>query len=331
MIVFVTGATGFLGAHLLASCLLKGYEVVALRRATSSLSQLEFIFRFYGLNYKDYTSIIRWVECDMSDFEALSNAMKGCDSVVHCAADVGLGGVDAQMMYDTNVELTNIVLRSAKQAGVAKFCYISSIAALGSNSSVVTEQTSWDSRAKHSVYASSKHQAMINVVNASSLEFSTVALCPGPILGVSAKNQSSAQIIYLAKRGVPFAVNGGSGYVDVRDVCTAIISVLNSPIIKRKYYILVGYNISNVQLLRALSRGFKRISPIVLPKSIVYLVAYIAEFLFYLVGKKPQLNRTMARTITHRTYYSGTLAEQELAVKYTKFEDTIDDICNYMK
>src|SRR5207245_8631790 len=71
--VFVTGATGFIGSHLVERLIEQGAEVRALIRPTSKLRHLE-------------TLDIDWVEGDLRDAKTLAKAMEGCEIVYHCAA-----------------------------------------------------------------------------------------------------------------------------------------------------------------------------------------------------------------------------------------------------
>ena len=96
----VTGATGCVGANTVGVLLARGYDVRAMRRATSSLDALD------GLDADLVTG-------DILDPSSLVAAMEGCELIVHCAAveqlpehligtseDVGL--VDAADLLDAH-------------------------------------------------------------------------------------------------------------------------------------------------------------------------------------------------------------------------------------
>src|SRR6202008_389758 len=97
MLVFVTGATGFLGSHVAAVLSEQGADLRLLIRPTSNLKNLE------GLKAETATG-------DLRDPASLDKAMSGCDTVFHVAADYRLWLRDPAGMYRSNVEGTRAVL-----------------------------------------------------------------------------------------------------------------------------------------------------------------------------------------------------------------------------
>ncbi|MEE9473398.1 MAG: NAD-dependent epimerase/dehydratase family protein, partial [Acidimicrobiia bacterium] len=116
--IFLTGATGFIGGHLLKALVTEGATVRCLVRKSSSRRNLK------GLPLEE-------VEADLRAPDSLREAMKGCDLVFHCAADYRLYARDSNELYDTNVEGTRNVLRIAADSGVRRVVYTSSVGALG--------------------------------------------------------------------------------------------------------------------------------------------------------------------------------------------------------
>jgi len=116
MRALVTGANGFIGSHLCAALLKKGYEVRGLVRKTSNLEWLE------GLE-------LELVYGSLEDEEALSRAVEGVDLVFHTAAVVR-----ARRKADfvrVNCEGSERLVRVAVSAGVKRFVLFSSVAAVG--------------------------------------------------------------------------------------------------------------------------------------------------------------------------------------------------------
>lgn len=118
MRVFVTGGTGFVGGAVVRKLLLAGHEVRALVRVTSSMRQLG------GLP-------VERVEGDVRDKESLRRGMADCDWVFHVAALYSYWGHSWKEFYETNVEGTRNVLEAAREEGVQRVVYTSSIAVLG--------------------------------------------------------------------------------------------------------------------------------------------------------------------------------------------------------
>ncbi|NES83186.1 MAG: NAD-dependent epimerase/dehydratase family protein, partial [Moorea sp. SIO2B7] len=117
MKAFVTGGTGFIGAHVVRSLLEAGYSVRALVRPTSQLDNLQ------GLD-------IEVVIGDLND-PGLCQLMQGCQVLFHVAAHYSLWQADRDLLYRNNVEGTRNVLQSAAKAGIERTVYTSSVAAIG--------------------------------------------------------------------------------------------------------------------------------------------------------------------------------------------------------
>src|ERR1700761_3188359 len=117
MKVFVTGATGFLGSHVARELAKQGAALRLLFRSSSSLSTLE------GLPAETVTG-------DLLEPESLRVGIRGCDAVMHVAADYRLWVRDPQAMYRSNVEGTRALLRIAREESVPRFVYTSSVATM---------------------------------------------------------------------------------------------------------------------------------------------------------------------------------------------------------
>jgi Nucleoside-diphosphate-sugar epimerases len=71
------------------------------------------------------------VQGDLRDPESLARAVQGCDRVFHIAADYRLWAKDADQMYRSNVDGTRNLLQAAKNAGVERFVYTSTVGCIG--------------------------------------------------------------------------------------------------------------------------------------------------------------------------------------------------------
>jgi dihydroflavonol-4-reductase len=115
---FVTGATGFLGAHVARVLAEQGAELRLLVRPTSDLRNVE------GLRADRVTG-------DLRSPASLERAISGCDTVFHVAADYRLWVRDPEQMYRSNVEGTRAVLDAARKSGIRRVVYTSSVATMG--------------------------------------------------------------------------------------------------------------------------------------------------------------------------------------------------------
>jgi len=148
MKALVTGATGFIGANLVRALLERSYQVRALVRPGSDRRNLN------GL-------AVELAEGDLLDRGSLGRAIDGCALVFHAAALYSFWVRPRRLIYDVNVEGTRNVLAAAREEGVERVVYTSSVAALAvpDGRGPVDEETPVDPRRIISDYKKSKYLA----------------------------------------------------------------------------------------------------------------------------------------------------------------------------
>eukprot|EP01112_Ceratiomyxa_fruticulosa_P019253 TRINITY_DN6278_c0_g1_i1.p1 TRINITY_DN6278_c0_g1~~TRINITY_DN6278_c0_g1_i1.p1 ORF type:complete len:389 (+),score=76.53 TRINITY_DN6278_c0_g1_i1:64-1167(+) len=115
--VFVTGGSGFVGKHLITVLVDRGYKVYALTRSKKSA---EVVIQ-YGASP---------VMGDLESIDALTEGMRSCFAVIHCASTIGVNVHDPKQLYKDNVEGARSVVNCARNAGVKRFVYVSSVTVL---------------------------------------------------------------------------------------------------------------------------------------------------------------------------------------------------------
>ncbi|REK91804.1 NAD-dependent epimerase/dehydratase family protein [Streptomyces inhibens] len=173
MKVLVTGASGFLGGHIVDGCLREGHHVRALVRENSNHERLRAI---PGLEV---------VRGDLRDAESLRRATQDIDIVHHSAARVVDYGSHTQFR-DTNVDGTRRLLEAARTAGAHRFVFISSPSALmrpGDGDRLdIDESTPYPNR-WFNHYSQTKAAAEQLVLAANEPAFTTCALRPRGVWG----------------------------------------------------------------------------------------------------------------------------------------------------
>jgi nucleoside-diphosphate-sugar epimerase len=171
--VLVTGATGFVGGHLVGRLLDEGAHVTALVRDRS---------RAEGLARRG----VRLVEGDLADAGALRAACQGQQVVVHCAARaLDVGPMDAFLR--DNVDGTRAVAEAALGAGCGRFVHLSSISVYGVvPPPVVTEDTPLPNQARVYPYGESKRLAEEAVHAVARRGLATVIVRVGSVYGPGA-------------------------------------------------------------------------------------------------------------------------------------------------
>ena len=212
--VLITGATGFLGAHLSCLLLQKGEIVRALKRDSSSMDQFDFISTYYFKEEKEqFLKNLEWVNGDILDIPSLQEQFNGVHKVYHCAALVSFKEKDQKALTKVNVEGTANVVNMALTQGIKKLCYVSSTAAIGRTLSgqTINEETEWTDSKYNTNYAISKYLAEMEVWRAQEEGLNTVIVNPSVILGVTGVPVGSASIVKKAKNGFPFYTKGQNG------------------------------------------------------------------------------------------------------------------------
>lgn len=213
--ILVTGATGFVGRNLCPYLVERGHRVRALVRRTSDHGFLDALR-------------VEKVWGDLRDPEAVMAAVEGCCAVIHAGAVFRFWG-RREEFWAANVEGTRNVLEAARQAGVRRFVYISTIAVVGKPPAEgpITEETPGRPQ---DAYQESKLEAE-RLVRASWREWGlpAVVLRPGAIYGPGSRYAFNRLFIEDPLRGLAFRVHGGRHItfpVFVRDVAWAAEAAL---------------------------------------------------------------------------------------------------------
>jgi dihydroflavonol-4-reductase len=236
---FVTGATGFLGSHVARQLLAGGADLRLLVRPTSRTE-----------NIADLTA--ERVVGDLRELESLKKGMAGCDFVFHVAADYRLWSLNGQELYDSNVEGTRNILAAARESGVRRVIYTSSVATMGfGNNGRLTDEKSPVTLANMiGDYKRSKFMAERLVIDAGQAGQNVVMVNPTTPVGErDIKPTPSGQIILdFLKRKFPAYVDTGLNLVDVIDCAEGHLLAMEKAQPGERY-ILGGENLTLKQIL----------------------------------------------------------------------------------
>lgn len=328
--ILVTGATGLVGGNLLWTLLQDNEQITAIRRESSNITCLHRVFSFYTTLPDNYLSRIVWITADVLDEESVLNAMKSISVVYHCAAIVSLGK-DAGLLSDTNVIGTRNVVNAALKMGVKKLCFVSSIAACGRsvNGEKIDENTIWIDTPLRSAYSRSKYYSEQEVWKGIQNGLKAVIVNPGVILGISGNDNGSAQLFNQVRKGLIFFINGGTAYVDIKDVVKIMILLTKSDITGEKF-VLVGENCSNKDVLSWIADGFGKRQPFIhIGRRALWLIGTLWEWSAKLFHFKPLIDRSTARSATHREYYSNSKIQNTLEFQFTPIKESIMEVCDF--
>jgi len=326
--ILVTGGTGLVGAHLLYRLVSGNTNVRAIYRNEDKISNTKNVFSCYTENYENLFDLIEWVQADLLDIPALSEAFIGITKVYHCAAFVSFEPDKYQLLRKTNIEGTSNMVNLCISNPIEKLCYVSSIATLGStlNNEPIDEETDWNPENDNSDYAITKYGAEMEVWRGTQEGLDAVIVNPGVILGAGIWRYGTGSLFKKANKGIKFYTSGTIGLVAVDDVISIMITLMNSTI-NNERFILVAENWTYKDFLQNLARAVKAKIPNKLAsKSLLSSVWKLDWLKHKITGKRRQLTKHLAETLTTETNYKSDKIKTALNYKFKAINKTIETI-----
>jgi len=242
MKVMVTGATGFIGGNLARELWRRGDDVRALVRPGSNRLTIE------------NTGIVP-IEGDILDRQSVDRAVQGCEAVFHVAAAYTFWSRDPAGISRTNVAGTLNVLEAARQAGVSRTVYTSTVGtvALGKDG-LGDEDTPLDPKSLHGHYKRSKLQAEREALALAAAGMPLVVVNPtAPVGPWDVKPTPTGKMVLdFLRRKIPAYLKTGMNVVDVADVVEGHILALEKGKSGERY-ILGNRNVSLKEIFDILS------------------------------------------------------------------------------
>jgi dihydroflavonol-4-reductase len=320
MRLFVTGATGFVGSHVAALAAEQGAELRLLTRKTSNLVHLP----------KNAELVVG----DLRAPEGFAAALQGCDAVIHVAADYRLWVPDPVDMYKANVEGTRELLQLAREAGVPRVVYTSSVATMGfrKDGTVVDEDTPVSEADMIGHYKRSKWMAEQVAIKAARGGQHVMVLNPTtPIGAMDAKPTPTGRIVVdFLNKNFPAYVDTGLNLVDVREIARMHLAALEVGTPGERY-ILGGENLTLKQILDRLAAITGLPSPKhKVPHAVAMAYAFFEETLTgKLRGKEPRATVEAVRMGKKIMFASSAKAERELGFRVLPVEDALRSACRW--
>lgn len=332
-LTFLTGATGLVGGHMLVQLFRTGKKLRCLIRTTSSFNQLKLICSFYNQPFEELNSSVEWVHGDTLDFIGLCDLMENVTEVYHCAALVSFNSKNRAELLQTNVQGTSNMVDAALKVGVKKFCFISSIAALGStpDHSPIQEDTPRKNEDKTSAYSESKFRSELEVWRAIGEGLNAVIVNPGVILGPGEPGKGSLLLFKTGKKGMPFYTMATTGYVDVRDVCQFSVELMERGLYNKRY-ILVSENAHNGTVFGHIASAFGKEPPRILAGKALLRMGVLVSALSGLIKRKtPQLTKDTIRSAQNPQLFNNERIRKALDCSFITLEQTIRETSNFLK
>ena len=307
---FVTGGTGFIGANLVRLLLQEGYSVRSLVRPNSRLD-----------NLRDLD--VEIVKGDLNDPD-IDRQMEGCQVLFHVAARYSLWQVEREALYRDNVLGTRNILAAARQAGIERTVYTSSVAAIGVGKSGEVADETYQSPVDKLIgdYKKSKFYAEQEAVKAARSGQEVVIVNPSTPIGPwDIKPTPTGEIILRFLRGqMPAYVDTGLNFVDVEDVAKGHLLALEKGKSGDRY-ILGHQNLTLKALLDLLAEITGIPAPqYTLPVWLPLTIAWIDERLLAPLGKTPSIPLDGVRMSGQKMYYDASKAVKELGLPQSSIQ-----------
>jgi dihydroflavonol-4-reductase len=279
---------------------------------------------------------LEFIEGDMRDARAVRTAMAGVKHVFHVAADYRLWARDPNEIYDANVEGTRTIMREAKQAGVERIVYTSSVAtiALRDDGAPADESVGLSVAEGIGAYKRSKIAAerLVEAMVADDHLPAVIVNPSTPIGPRDVKPTPTGRIIVEAARGrMPGFLDTGLNLVHVDDVAEGHIAALRHGRIGERY-ILGGENVLLADMLADIADLTGRRPPRWrIPRAVVIPVAYAAETAARFTGRHPFTTRDGVRMAEHHMFFTAAKAEQELGFTARPYRAALEDAIRWFQ
>jgi dihydroflavonol-4-reductase len=316
----VTGATGHVGTILVSVLQQRGEHVRALVRPSSSVianSNIEICEGDIGSR----ESLIPFFDRGEYDYVSL----------IHCAALITIASKHNPEVWNINVHGTNNVMSLAKDAGVDRIIYVSSVHAIPEKpaNETITEVSSFSPNLVHGQYAKSKAAAAQIVMDYAKAGLNVSIVHPSGIIGpgdTQSRNHMIRTIRAMAEGKISVGLQGGYDFVDSRDVVDGIIGCEEKGR-PGECYILNGHYIGVLELVNTVRRiRGKKATRLEAPHTAAKMIAPAVEWLTRVFSKEaPLLTPYSVYTLHTNGRFSHEKATREFDYHPRLIEDSIRD------
>jgi len=322
---FITGATGFIGIHLVERLAQTERKMHCLVRKTSNVSRL-----------KELGATI--VTGDVTDKDSLREGMRDCNQVINLANVYSFWEPNRQIYTDINVKGTRNVMECALETGVSKVVHVSSVVVYGKPADCPFTEESPVGPVRFSEYARTKYAGDLIAWELYEKEnLPLIMIYPASVLGPGDPKASGQYIQALIHRRLPATVFNDSviTYVHVRDVAEAIVKALEKENNVGEKYLVGKHQLSYREYNEMISEISKVPLPkVCLPNSLVMANAALLTWLADLAKKPPMWGMALdaMRTIKEGFRFDGSKAERELGITYTPIRVALEEaIASYQE
>ncbi len=314
--VFVTGATGFLGSYLCLYLVQNGYTIKASKRPHSIIPSI----------LKNVENKIEWIDVDLHNYFELKDALAGCEAIFHCAAQVSFNPKKKKELWKNNVELTSNIVNAALEIENIVLFHISSISAIGEAkpNKQIDENSRWVYKKTESDYAITKFEAEREVWRGIHEGLNAIIVNPSIILGYDERGKGSMGLIHQIENNLKFYTDGTMGFIDVNDVVKCIVSLYEKKIYGERFILSSG-NYSFKEVLDTIAKLMHKKGPQIEAKP---WMLKIAVFILSIIKNNHPLNKFTARSAFKKSFFSNDKIKQQINFDFIPLEKSIYNMLN---
>ncbi len=331
--ILVTGGTGLIGSHLIYSLLKQGKEVCALKRHNSLLDDIRKVFHNYSDEGDKLLKKISWIDGDIRNMNEISGFPGEIDEIYHTAAVLSFNKKQRQEMTEVNVGGTSAIVEFSLQKDIKKFCFVSSVSALGlpDENGVVTENSFWERTRSSTWYSWSKLNSELEVWKGMAEGLDACIVNPSVILGHGSWSRGSGMLFSKLAGGQRFYTGGMTGFVDVRDVVDIMIRLMDGGLFGERY-ILNSENLYYRDVINMIALGLGAKAPSIKAGRYMTSLAWRLEKIASVLNRKaPRISREIARSSQKKMAFSNEKIAKTLGIKFIPVANSIREICAIYK
>jgi dihydroflavonol-4-reductase len=316
---FVTGGTGFLGLNLIEQLMAAGWQVTAVHRATSDLSE---ITRFP----------VHLVEGDVTDPGSLRRAMpQAVDAVFHMAADTSVWSRHDNRQTRTNVDGTRNMVEAALAAGARRFVHTSTWNVYGLEQGEIRETSPQLGATSRINYNRTKFLAEEEVRKGMARGLDAVIINPAHILGRYDRRGWARLIIAAHERWLPGVPSGAGTFCHAAALARAQIAAVTRGR-RGQNYLMSGSDASFVELFRVINQVTGAKVPLrPLPTVLFRLAARVDTAFGAITGREPEATPEGVAIATAQARVVSDLAERELGYRWGALHTMVEDSWTWLR
>jgi dihydroflavonol-4-reductase len=314
--VLVTGATGFLGQHLVRELIADGAQVRGLSRSPAGDVALAALGALP-------------VRGHLGDAESLARAVEGVEAVFHTAADTNNWGPGDAAQTEANVAGTTRLIAAARRAGIASFAHTSSVSAYSHLVHDTLREDVPQRGAESWINYERTKYAAERLVRESGLPF--LVFQPSHILGPGDRNNWSKLIRLIDAGSLPGAPPGSGAFADVREIARAQVRAWRGPL-RDETWLLGGEHASFLALIQEAGRQLGKPTPTrPMPELALKVYARVLDLVSRVTRKPPELTPVAATFTSKHLHVDSSKAERELGYRATPLPELLADTIAWLR